>query len=181
MVKFKSLRSQLLRALQCFIVRLRIVLPSFLFSVLFLVLWLSSLLKAPASLPHTLVCVFEAGEHPHSHATTDLGFWLVLNPWQGALSLNIKDPHLRACRHDSHPDLSYSQQATWASNLPDVAGATGGPWSDAVISTVWAELGYICHPAMWTCKKNPSSGLRFLTDPFVPPCFTSMLAVIPWR
>lgn len=108
-------------------------------SLFFLVLWLSSLLKAPASFPHSL-CVFEAGEHPHTHTTTDPGSWLVLNPWQGALSLNIKDPHLRACRHDSHLGLSYSQQATWTSSSPDVAGATGGRWSDTVMSTVWAEL-----------------------------------------
>lgn len=64
----------------------------------------------PPSLTHS--CVFEAGEHPHTHTTRDPGSWLVLNPWQGALSLNIKDQHLRACRHDSHPGLSDSQQAT---------------------------------------------------------------------
>lgn len=64
----------------------------------------------PPSLTHS--CVFEAGEHPHTHTTRDPGSWLVLNPWQGALSLNIKDRHLRACRHDSHPGLSDSQQAT---------------------------------------------------------------------
>lgn len=104
----------------------------------------------PPSLTHS--CVFEAGEHPHTHTTTDPGSWLVLNPWQGAFSLNIKDPHLRACRHDSHPDLSYSQQATWTSNSLEVAGATGGRRSDTAM--VWAELCCICHPAMWTCKKK---------------------------
>lgn len=78
----------------------------------------------PPSLKHS--CVFEAGEHPHTHTTTDPGSWLVLNPWQGALSLNIKDLHLRACRQDSHSGLSYSQQATWVSNSLDVAGATWG-------------------------------------------------------
>lgn len=78
----------------------------------------------PPSLKH--FCAFEAGEHPHTHTTTDPRSWLVLNPWQGALSLNIKDPHLRACRQDSHTGLSYSQQATWVSNSLDVAGATWG-------------------------------------------------------
>ena len=101
-------------------------------------------------LPRSLTqsCVFEAGEHPHTHTTIEPGSWLVLNPWQGALSLNIKDSHLRACRHDSHPGLSYPQQATWASNPLDVAGTTGGGWSDTVMSVVWAEHGCICHPAM---------------------------------
>lgn len=78
-----------------------------------------------------------------------------LNPWQGALSLNIKDPHLRACRHDSHLGLSFSQQETWASNLLDAAGATGERWSNSVMPVVWAELGCIVAQVYEHWKKSP--------------------------
>lgn len=86
----------------------------------------------PRSLTHS--CVFEAGEHPHTHTSTDPGSWLVLNPWQGALSLNIKDLHLRACRHDSHPGLSSSQQVTERPTRWIWRAATAGRWSDAATS-----------------------------------------------
>lgn len=112
----------------------------------------------PRSLTHS--CVFEAGEHPHTHTSTDPGSWLVLNPWQGALSLNIKDPHLRACRHDSHPGLSSSQQATERPTRSMWRAATAGRWSDAATSPARALLGCICRPAMWTCE-NPSSVVSF--------------------
>ena len=132
---------------QCFFVRLRLSC----FPLLFLFFDLVPSEKLlPASL--TQSCVFEAGEHPHSHTTADPGSWLVFKPWQGALSLNIKDPHLRACRHDSHPGLSYSQQATWASNSLYVAGAAGGRSSDSVVSVVWADLGLYLSPSYANVK-----------------------------
>lgn len=63
MAKFESVRSQLLHLLWLYIVRLRIVS----LSSLFFILWLSSLLKAPASLPHTLLSVWSRWTPTHSH------------------------------------------------------------------------------------------------------------------
>lgn len=87
----------------------------------------------PPSLKH--FCVFEAGEHPHTHTTTDPCSWLVLNPWQGALSLNIKDPHLRACRQDSPVCLTPSRLRERPTRW-----MWQGPLEDTVMSVVWAEL-----------------------------------------
>lgn len=140
--------------LQFFVAGLRIVSLSF----LFLTVWFSRLWKALASFALNLLCVWSrwTPTYSHHHRTRPLtGFKsMTRNIWIS------KDPHLRACRHDSHLALSYSQQTTWASISLVVAGVSRRGWSAAAafesVDRTWMYLspGYVN-------IENPSSVLGF--------------------
>lgn len=79
----------------------------------------------------------------NTRSAADSDSWLVLKPWQGALSLNIKVLHLGACSHDSHPG-PVRLHAGWSPT-------TLMCWErleNSQIRAPWAELDSIYHRSM---------------------------------
>ncbi len=58
------------------------------------------------------------------------------------------------------PGSVWLPAGNWVSNSLDVAGATRGRWSNTVTSPVWAKLGRVCHPVMWTSQLCPKISYR---------------------